>query len=164
MEVGKDDLFVLAQPRFETIRLLRVAGLLGHYKPATAKAIPAQWQRLDPYRDVLDQIGAVEYGLCFDRADGFDYLSGIAVPDVSAIPPELHSATIENQRCAVFPHDGRASELWRTIRAIYGYWLPKSGFKALALPGSPTLFERYGEAFDPVTGTGDIEVWLPIAA
>ena len=26
----------------------------------------------------------------------------------------------------------------------------------------PAFFERYGEAFDPQTGTGGIEVWLPI--
>ena len=40
---------------------------------------------------------------------------------------------------------------------------PGSGHEvARAAGGAPDFFERYGEKFDPRTGMGDIEVWIPI--
>jgi len=43
--------------------------------------------------------------------------------------------------------------------------LPESGYQPpRAAAGAPDFFERYGEGFNPLTGMGDIEVWIPIAA
>jgi predicted transcriptional regulator YdeE len=36
------------------------------------------------------------------------------------------------------------------------------GQVGLSAGGAPDFFERYGEKFDPRTGMGDIEVWIPI--
>jgi len=44
---------------------------------------------------------------------------------------------------------------WTTI---WNKWLPASG---LELTDSP-FFERYGESFDPRTGSGGFEFWLPL--
>jgi AraC family transcriptional regulator len=38
-------------------------------------------------------------------------------------------------------------------------WLPGSG-KEMA--DSVGLLERYGKDFDPQTGRGDVEIWIPI--
>jgi AraC family transcriptional regulator len=38
--------------------------------------------------------------------------------------------------------------------------LPSSGFKAADAPS----FERYDETFDPVTGDGGFEIWVPISS
>jgi predicted transcriptional regulator YdeE len=43
-----------------------------------------------------------------------------------------------------------------------GGWLRRTGHQHIFRPGAPGVFERYGEAFDARTGTGDIEIWLPI--
>jgi AraC family transcriptional regulator len=43
-------------------------------------------------------------------------------------------------------------------------WLPTSGYEAATSPGAPDFFERYTEEFDPRTGMGGIEVWIPIKA
>lgn len=54
------------------------------------------------------------------------------------------------------------------IPALWGrlalrQWLPTSGFEmGRSTAGEPYALERYGEKFDPVTGTGDIEIWIPI--
>jgi len=36
--------------------------------------------------------------------------------------------------------------------------LPASGLKAADAPN----FERYGETFDPATGNGGFEIWVPV--
>jgi predicted transcriptional regulator YdeE len=30
------------------------------------------------------------------------------------------------------------------------------------MASAPAFLERYGEAFDPRTGMGDVEVWVPV--
>jgi AraC family transcriptional regulator len=55
------------------------------------------------------------------------------------------------------------STLRYTVSAIWSQWFPESGCKAVrAIAGAPDFFERYGEAFDPQLGMGDVEVWIPV--
>jgi AraC family transcriptional regulator len=63
----------------------------------------------------------------------------------------------------VFPHHEHVSKLRSTVETISNEWLPRSGYEVVWPPdGIPNFFERYGEAFDPGTGRGDVEVWIPI--
>jgi len=48
----------------------------------------------------------------------------------------------------------------RTWFTIWNKWLPESGHQVAEAPE----FERYGEEFDPRTGTGGLEIWIPIKA
>jgi AraC family transcriptional regulator len=41
---------------------------------------------------------------------------------------------------------------------IWNQWLPASGLRAADAPN----FERYDEKFDPLTGNGGLEIWLPV--
>jgi AraC family transcriptional regulator len=41
-------------------------------------------------------------------------------------------------------------------------WFPTSGLEHVQTPGAPAFFERYGEEFDPQSGMGGIEVWVPV--
>ena len=44
-----------------------------------------------------------------------------------------------------------------------GKWLEQSDYRCVdAGADAPDFLERYGEEFDPQTGTGGIEVWVPI--
>ena len=59
------------------------------------------------------------------------------------------------------------SEISRTVDAIFHSWLPASGHEhawSFGAPSEDTLafFERYGEDFNPATGLGNIEVWVPV--
>ncbi|AFQ51769.1 GyrI-like domain-containing protein [Burkholderia cepacia] len=51
---------------------------------------------------------------------------------------------------------------WPVMRyvrySIWNGWLPTSGFKAVDAPE----FERYSGDYDPVTGAGELEIWLPV--
>ena len=48
--------------------------------------------------------------------------------------------------------------LRRTHYTIWNKWLPDSG----KLIADAANFERYDKQFDPMTGTGPIEVWVPV--
>jgi AraC family transcriptional regulator len=41
---------------------------------------------------------------------------------------------------------------------IWNLWFPSSGHELVDAPD----FERYGEEFDPQTGLGGFEIWVPI--
>jgi AraC family transcriptional regulator len=158
----------LEPPRFENGAPLLIAGLRAQLAAGTNQ-IPAQWQRLGPYiGKVPGQVGGVFYGVGFNISedqDGCDYLSGFEVSDFSGIPGELSRVSIPAQRYAVFPHHGHVSKLYNTINTIHRQWLPGSGCQvANDNAGAVAFFEHYGEKFDPQTGTGGIEVWIPIKA
>jgi len=46
----------------------------------------------------------------------------------------------------------------RTWYTIWNKWLPESGYRAAEGPE----LERYGKEFDPRTGSGGFEIWIPI--
>jgi len=155
----------LEAPRFQDGKPLLIAGLRGHFTPSTWSGIGEQWRRFSSYIGRIPaQIGRTTYGLCFNQSDGIDYLSGVEVSSVKHLQEEISHATIPARRYAIFPHRGHVSQLYDTLEAIQDTWLPASGRKiAAASAGEPDFFERYGEGFDPRTGMGDIEVWIPIA-
>jgi AraC family transcriptional regulator len=125
----------LDPPRFETGKPMLIAGLRGHFTSARAE-IPEQWERLIVYGKIPGMVGSAHYGLCFNLCE------------------------IPGQRYAVFDHRGHVSGLYNTMDAIQRTWAPEH---ELIRPsdGAPDFFERYGERFDPGTGMGDIEVWIP---
>jgi AraC family transcriptional regulator len=58
----------------------------------------------------------------------------------------------------VFSHREHISSIRRTMNTIWNQWLPASGH----VPADAPHFERYSEQFDPVTGMGGVEIWLPL--
>jgi AraC family transcriptional regulator len=152
----------LEPPRFESGRPLEIAGLRGHFTDATWGGIPVQWQRLASFGAIPGQVGRVYYGLCFNLSNGVDYLCGVEVSSATGLPAGFTTVKIPAQRYAVFPHREHVSKLRGTLDAI-SKWLPTSGLEAArGLGDAPDFFERYGEGFDPRTGTGDIEIWIPV--
>jgi len=151
----------LAAPRFETGKPLLIAGLGERYSWETSAAIPGQWQRFGQSVDSIPgRIGAVEYGVCCngDDAGNYDYIAGVEVSDFSDLPREFSSVRIPEQRYAVFTHSEHISTIRRTINTIWNHWLPASGMKVADAPN----FERYDEKFDPLTGNGGLEIWVPV--
>jgi AraC family transcriptional regulator len=71
--------------------------------------------------------------------------------------------SIPTQKYAVFSHREHVSKLSNTVGTILSKWLPQSGYEVAHVGAdAPDFFERYGEDFDPQTGTGGMEVWIPI--
>jgi AraC family transcriptional regulator len=152
----------LKPPRFETSKPLLVAGIgerITHDNQGAG--IPNQWQRFHQSVDnIPGRIGQVAYGVCCngDDAGNFDYIAGVEVTDFSDLPREFSRVRIPEQKYAVFTHSEHISTIRRTVNTIWNHWLPMSGMKAADAPN----FERYDEKFDPLTGDGGLEIWIPV--
>jgi AraC family transcriptional regulator len=151
----------LQPPRFATSKPLLVAGVGERYTCESSAAIPGQWQRFhQKVGDIPDRVGKVAYGVCCngDDAGNFDYIAGVEVTDFSDLPREFSRVRIPEQRYAVFSHREHISTVRRTINTIWNHWLPASGLKAADAP----FFERYDKNFNPLTGNGGLEIWIPV--
>jgi AraC family transcriptional regulator len=155
----------LEAPRIENGKVLLIAGLRNRYSAANVDQIPVQWQRFAAYiGKVPGQVGNVTYGLCFPSqgASDLEYLSGVEVSSCSGLPREFSCVSIPAQRYAVFLHSEHVSKLRETCELI-GKWLPGSGHESpCAIAGAPNFLERYVEIFNPETGMGGVEIWVPI--
>jgi len=151
----------IAPPRFETGKAMLVAGVGDRFSHDNGAGIPGLWQCFHQYvQNFPGRIGQVAYGVCTngDDAGNFDYIAGVEVADFSDLPREFSRVRIAEQRYAVFTHTDHISTIRRTINTIWNHWLPTSGHK---MADAPT-FERYDEKFDPATGDGGFEIWVPI--
>jgi AraC family transcriptional regulator len=149
--------------RFENGKLLLIAGIAQRYTCETSAGIPSQWQRFLPYiGGIPGQLGPIAFGVRWnsDEDGNFDYLCGVEVFGFSTLPPELAHVRIPAQKYAVFSHREHVSTIRSTWATIWTKWLPESGHELVDAPD----FERYGAEFDPRTGTGGLELWVPIKA
>jgi AraC family transcriptional regulator len=158
-------------PMFSNRRPLRVAGVGVHYAEQSSEAFAKQWESFAPMIGKMPgQIGTQAYGVVtgsFGGADGFEYITGVEVSSFDHVPSKFRRLTIPAQRYAVFVHDGHVSKIRDTMYTIKKEWLPKwmvPGRTDASKEGSdqPDFFERYGKEFDPKTGTGKVEIWVPL--
>jgi AraC family transcriptional regulator len=149
------------EQRFENGKELLVAGLSERYNSDNTAGIPAQWQRFGPYiGNIPGQIGRTAYGIISDAGGNgfFDYLCCVEVRDLALVPPDLIRLRISERKYAVFPHRDHISTIRSTFDAIFNRWLPNSECKRAHAP----VFERYAEDFEPGTGFGGVEIWVPV--
>lgn len=153
----------LEAPRIVDGASMVIAGLDERYSCESSKAIPGQWQRFASHDGTIPgQRGKVAYGLCHEADDdgNFNYLTGVEVDDATRVPRDLATVQLKAQRYAVFAHREHISTIRRTVHTIWSQWLPQSGHEVAEAPN----FERYGPEFDPRTGLGGIEIWIPLKA
>jgi AraC family transcriptional regulator len=152
--------------RIEQAGPLLIAGLRDPLDEQADQKIPQLWQRLVSIWDEIPQrLPPPDYGLCI-HVKGYEYyyMAGCAVWDFADMPTMFSPFIIPSQTYAAFPHKGQVSTIRETIDFAFDQWLPNSPYRhASTKENSLHFFERYGEGFDPNTGTGDIEIWLPIA-
>lgn len=152
---------LLAPVRFEDGRALIVAGFGERYTLETNSGIPGLWQEFAPYMGkVPGQQGVLSYGVCCnpDGQGGFEYIAGVEVDTAEGLPQAFHSVQLAPQHYAVFEHVGHISTIGQTFKAIWQEWLPNSEYQACDAPE----YERYDEHYDALTGTGGLEIWLPV--
>ena len=140
-----------------------IAGLAERYTGETRRDIPALWARFGPrIPEAKNMIGKSAYGVVetiMNAAGEFTYLAGVEIAAADNLLAEFTAIEIPARRYAVFTHNRHVSEIPTTTMKIFDEWLPGSGYRVDSQPG---LIERYGEAFDPETGLGDMEVWIPV--
>ncbi|HEV3153250.1 MAG TPA: GyrI-like domain-containing protein [Candidatus Baltobacteraceae bacterium] len=90
--------------------------------------------------------------------DGFEYLAGVSVTSFDGVPQEFRTLRIPAQTYAVFMHRGHISTIRETMKAIWNAYIPQSGLKPVDAPD----YESYSRLFDPKTGNGQVEIFIPI--
>jgi AraC family transcriptional regulator len=143
---------VMAKPRL-------LAGLNERYDGTSMPAIAAQWQRFVPHiGHIPGQVGYTTYGVLHngDGSGACDYLCAVEVSGFGLVPAEWARLTLPARRYALFVHRSHVSTIRSTWNAAWNQWAP----------GKPVAeapeFERYTESFDPITGMGGVEIWIPL--
>jgi AraC family transcriptional regulator len=151
----------LAPPRFADRPGFSVAGLAERFSCAASHGIPTLWRRFAPhFGAVPGQVGMTAYGVCHDAdGEGFTYLACVETDRPDAAGPDLVTFAIPPARYAIFTHSGHIAGIRATTHTIWSTFLPESG---LTPSGGPD-FELYDGRFDPATGTGIVEIWIPLA-
>jgi AraC family transcriptional regulator len=161
IRMDKTLLVDLEPPHVADGKALLIAGLGARYTFATNQGIPMQWQRFSPHiGHIAGEVGGAAYGVCCncDDTGNFEYIAGVEVKSFGDLPPDFSSVRIPPHRYLVFSHRDHISGMRKTAYTIWNKWLPESGRKAVDAPN----FERYGPEFDPRSGTGLVEIWVPI--
>lgn len=149
-------------PRIESAPGFLLAGLRRRFLFQDMDAgIPRLWEEFVQKMPLPGQIGTTTFGAgCqVSEAEGwFEYMASVEVADLAAVPEGFSRMRVPAAQYAVFTLHGHVSELRPFWDAIWKDWYPNSGHTFAPSPD----FERYGPAFDPATGSGEIEVWFPI--
>lgn len=152
----------VAPPRIVTHPERVIVGLTQHYAAGANAGIPSQWSRFAPHiGHISNEMTGVTYGVVYnvDPDNNFDYLCGVEVRAVERTPPDCTVLRVPAATYAVFVHTGHISTVQATFAAIWEHGLTAAGVRSAEAP----VLERYDERFDPRTGLGGLEIWVPIA-
>ena len=125
------------------------------------QGVPEQWRQFGPHFLTLpDRVAEAPIGIMssVDEAGGFDYFSGAEVSGFANAPPEFAQIALPATDYAVFPHDDHVAHIRRTYSAIWNHWPQRGGWSAC----EGASLERHRPTFDPRTGEGGLEIWIPV--
>jgi len=149
----------LALRRVASPRMFLV-GTTARYAYEDVAGIPRHWARFMGEASAIAHRTATSPLSVSTRAgsDGFDYTCAWEVSRLPAAAGRWTLTTLPARSYAVFRHDRHVSSLPEAYA-----WIWDEGLRRLRLPvaDAPTL-ERFDPRFDPVTGMGGIEIWIPL--
>lgn len=151
----------IKDPKIVELQSKQFIGLKENYDCSSPSGIPDQWQKFSQYLGHIEgQVSSDAYGICynFDDKNRFDYLACVEVSSARLSYDKLISYELKPNTYAVFSHAGHVSEIRAVFSAIWNHWFPNSKYKSLEAPN----LEKYGKNFDPRTGNGGFEIWIPI--
>jgi predicted transcriptional regulator YdeE len=151
----------LNAPTYRTVSAQVIAGINRSYDMETRSGIPKQW---DEFVSQVHRLNSrkvdVFYGVSWNSTPDFhfDYLTGIEVNSDAKIPPDFTTVTLPSRRYAVFAHTEHVTAIPKTIETIFTKWARDCGLKIAKAP----CFERYTSDFNPQTGMGGTDIWIPL--
>jgi AraC family transcriptional regulator len=153
-------------PRFEHKKQFRVVGITCE-NTMKNNNIPKLWnefnQGICPMMDRNSSKAALGISYYTDMAElnedtPFTYLAGFEIQPEAECPQGLTERTVPEADYAVFQHIGSLDTLNDTYNAIYGEWLPQSGYRHKVAD----VFELYDERFHYGMDDSVMEIWVPI--
>lgn len=157
--MNQDSKIRLQAPRLEKLDAIRLVGLSRRYNEQTSARIPEQWMQFNQ-AGIASADNPVAYGVChnLDSQGNLDYLCAVQVDHFDQAAESRDRLTIPPQTYAVFSHNGHVSEIRNVWQAIWNHGLTDAGLVASEGPE----FEKYGPQFNPQSGEGGFEIWIPV--
>lgn len=152
----------LGRPRFEDGTSMRLVGLNQRYTMESRTGIPNQWEAFIPRiqgQSAFHQENV--YGVSWNTSSqgDFDYLTGVEPKSPGHVPDGMCEIDLEACRYVIFEHAGHVSTMPSTFETIWKRWVPDCGLKV----SGKACFEKYTPSFDPSTGMGGMEIWIPLS-
>jgi AraC family transcriptional regulator len=160
IDVSSNESRPVLAPRFSNRNGFKVAGFSQRFAMQNMTGVPALWQSFGQHIGAIPgEVPGVAYGVCYNAdRDSFDYLCGVEVQSSLGLPRGFSVLELPPNHYAIFHHSGHISDIQAIMRAIFSDWLPISGHQAAAAP----VFERYGQEFNPRTGEGGFDIYVPL--
>lgn len=131
----------------------------GFFDPA---GIPAQWETFMRVLvgEIAHRVPGIPFSISSDLRDDltFAYMTAVDVTKIEDVREPLTSMRIPARRWAIFHHAGHVSTIPDTYAAIWDYGFHDLG---LVVDVAPSV-ERHCPAFDPRTGEGGVDIWMPV--
>jgi AraC family transcriptional regulator len=163
IQMDKSKIVTVEPPRIKSMGQLSIVGIGLDCAFDTISDIPSVWQAFNSREDeVPNAKGQASYGVCTvaESSGRFRYIAGCASDVETGLPHGMERIVLPAGRYAVFTHKGHIAELPKTVFTIWNKSLSEN---ALTVREAPN-FELYDKRFDPKTGRGVVEVWIPIEA
>ena len=124
------------------------------------------WQEFMPRRAEVknrlttDFISMQKYGKNwnFSPYSLFEKWATVEVSSSAKAPTNMELYLLQGGKYAVFIHHGPANAVVKTMKFIFGDWLPKSAFQI----DNREHFEVMPEGYSPVDPEAKEEIWIPI--
>jgi len=150
------------RPRYEEKKGLLAVGLAAAYEFGAAEGIAGQWQRFMAtiFPEIAHRLPTIPIGVAtaVDSDGAFTYVAAAEVSSASEARADLEVVRVAPRRWAIFEHAGHITSLSQSYANIWDRWLPASG---LNVADAPSL-ERHKPMFDPRTGSGGVDIWIPV--
>lgn len=159
IKMKKEMIVDVPKPDMREREAFRAVGLSINCSFEDTSAVPRLWQSFNSREgDVDGDKGGAAYGVCCDADETgrFRYLAGV---EARGKTEGMEHVDVPAGRYAVFEHNGHVSDLPKTVYTIWNKSLPDLGLEPAKVPD----FERYDNRFDPASGRGTVEIWIPIS-
>jgi AraC family transcriptional regulator len=155
------------KPKIEIIQARKLLGI--RQQMSLAENLTAQlWRSFMPRQHEVKNRGTNEYismqvysasgGQLLSPTTVFEKWAAVEVLKHDSVPDGMENYSLRGGQYAVFVHNGPASAAPRTMRHIFGTWLPDSAYEL----DEREYFEVLPEGYDPLDPHAREEIWIPI--
>lgn len=153
------------EPTFQTLDAITLCGVARTFTGATRHQIPDLWMEAVPKIFALEgRQGDTTYGACIGMNTkegddyGFVYMAAVEVGPTAAEVEGMTTVVAPAGRYAVYTFDDHISKFSEFVDAVWRDLFPTSGLTRRSAPD----FERYDERWDPETGMGPVDYFIPV--
>lgn len=150
-------------PNIVTRAAMKIVGQANHFVDREL-SLKEVWSGFKPEMDgIPNRVGKLGFGIYEayyedEQEVGFTYWCAVEVSSFNDIPNGFESREIPQQVYAVFLHRGPLMDLHKTLKYIWGSWLPKSKYE---YADSPEL-EIYPAQYQATEEHAELSLYIPI--